>query len=419
MDYVNSTLVPGVNLTYVRQEKYKTEQLGVSFILPLNSINAAGLTLLSRVISRGTSRHATLKSLTRALEENYGCDIAVYPNKIGESLCFTFSLSSLKNRYAIRGEDIFGASLKLLSDLIFSPRLVGGFFDGNYVNREKQTLTEQIISLINNKPAYAKKRAVEIMCYGEPYAIPSYGDIETLGKFNKKSLTELYYSLINTAPVEITYAGEEALTEQRLSNCFFFKERDYILPGVSPCGGVKKVREVTEKTHAAQSTLVLCFRVGGSPAHGDYTAFTLFCELFAHSPTSRLFVNVREKLSLCYYATLSFDRLKGVMTVTTGIDAKNRKRAKAAIMRELNSLQNGDFTREEFQNALSSSLSTYKEALDDPSLASSYRMARIIQGSFVPLEEEMERLCELTAEDVAGAASNITLDTVYLLLGEE
>ena len=73
---------------------------------------------------------------------------------------------------------------------------------------------------------------------------------------------------------------------------------------------------------------MLGFRAGTAEPDGDVAAARLMNALLGGTPHSLLFRNVREKLSLCYYCASSYDRLKGILLVDSGVDGQNAGRAK-------------------------------------------------------------------------------------------
>jgi predicted Zn-dependent peptidase len=417
--YKRTSLAGGVNLTGVYSGKHKTNLLLVSFLLDLNPLNATSLNLLSKVLLRGTSSYPDLASFSRACDDNYALGLDAFTIKKGEGISLVFSLSTLKNKYALDGEDIFARGLEIFSELIFSPYLPGGTFYVDYVNREKEALKEQILSLINNKPAYAMRQAINLMCQNEAYAVPSYGDIETLEGLDNTKLTEIYNSVISTAPVEIVFCGEYDIdyVNHMLAQNLPFTQRDYSLPKVYRPEKPSKVKTFTEKADATQSNLVMGFRTGEYLTGKAYSAYTIFNEIFSQSPVSKLFMNVREKKSLCYYCSAHADRLKGVMAVTAGINASAFEKAKKEIIIQLEDMKRGKITENEFKSAITSAVSACRELDDNPAQVCSYYLSRLINGEIITPEDEIKSINSLTPDDIIQVAKEITLDTVFLLEG--
>ena len=80
------------------------------------------------------------------------------------------------------------------------------------------------------------------------------------------------------------------------------------------------------------------FRTGTATPDEGVPATRLMAALFGGTPNSKLFLNVREKLSLCYYCSASYNSMKGIMLVQSGVEVKRiwsarRKRSYASSMR--------------------------------------------------------------------------------------
>lgn len=180
-----------------------------------------------------------------------------------------------------------------------------------------------------------------------------------------------------------------------------------------------EVREIAETMDISQGKLSIGFRTGTCMYDEDYLSFSLFCTLFGSSPTSRLFLNVREKLSLCYYCSPVPDGLKGTMIVACGIDCANKEKATEAILRELEEVQNGRFTDEELDNAVRAMRNSYREAMDSPAALSSWFTVRSLAGITRSPEEYAALLSGCTREDIVRAAKRLTLDTIYFLKGKD
>ena len=419
MTHKITRLSEGVTLTAVFGEKSKSQSLLVNMTLPLNAENATNTSLLYKVMLRGSARYPSVKELCAVCEDNYSCSIDVNQSKTGEMLTLSFGLSCLKNEYAINGEDILKKGIELLGEFIFDPYFVNGEFDAKYLEREKSSLREQMLAVVNNKPRYALRRAVSLMCEGEAYSIQSGGEMAFIDGVTTASLTKFYFDLMNNAVVNIIFAGNYG--EDPLCNAvkeyLTFAPRPSSLPETKYVNRADKVRSFSEDADTEQSTLVMGFRIGGEPWKEISPALTLFSDIFSQSPISKLFMNVREKKSLCYYCTSSLDRRKGVMFVTSGIDEKKSKKVRDAVLAELDNVKNGVISNEEFESAVSSVINACKAVTDDTSQICSYYGTKILQENVVSPEEYIKEIEKVTLDDVVNVAKGITLDTVFLLKG--
>ena len=183
-------------------------------------------------------------------------------------------------------------------------------------------------------------------------------------------------------------------------------------------GNVKeKTLEITEQMPVSQGKLAIGFRTGVSVNDEDSTAMTLFNEIFGGSPVSKLFMNVREKLSLCYYCKSVPDAFKGVMFVLSGIESENRDKSLEAILKELKDVQDGKVSAEELEAAKLSILNGYKTIDDNPATLCNWYLARIICGNFLTPEDVAKKIENTTLEQVVAVSKKVKLDTVYFLKG--
>ncbi|MFQ9472743.1 MAG: insulinase family protein [Oscillospiraceae bacterium] len=82
--------------------------------------------------------------------------------------------------------------------------------------------------------------------------------------------------------------------------------------------------------------LALGFRTGGLTCwEEEYPALVMCNAIFGGTPLSKLFLNVREKLSLCYYASSMLEKMKGLVLVSSGIEFDKYQQARDEILAQL------------------------------------------------------------------------------------
>ncbi len=409
----------GVNLNIIETDKFKTNYISVNFMVKLDRETAAMNALLPRVLKRGTQSYPDMSTLSRRLEYLYATNISPKYFKRGEIQVFGLDAYVLDNSYALGGEDIMGGVLDMMDEIIFNPKLVDGLFDADYVESEKRNLIDDINAKINNKISYAISRCQEEMCRDELFSVPASGGVEDVEKITAASLYEHYKKILNCAQIEVYYVGcgNDAIAP-RLEKMFASVEHiDTASLETSVIREATDVREVVDDEPVKQGKLSLGFRTGKVLADGDYHKFSLFCEIFGNSPTSRLFVNVREKLSLCYYCRSIPEAQKGIMIVASGIENANRQKAQDEILLQLEAMKNGDFTDEDFESAKRSLNNGYREIYDTPTSLEAWYMGRGLAGLDTSPDDAAALIKAATREDVIEAAKSITLDTVYFMRG--
>ncbi len=417
------SLRPRVHLNLMAENKFKTNYICMEFRMPLAEKTASLYALIPKVLERGCEAYPDMTALTRRAEELYGTGVYAYTNKNGEGQNIAIASYPLANEYAMDGMDILSETLSLMEQLFFFPRLENGLFLTEYVESEKRNLADSIRAEINNKSRYALSRAQSETCRGEAFAVPSTGTLAQVEAITPQSLTEAYHEMLKKAKVEIWAIGkfdETALADQ-LKAIFARLPEGEAVPADTEVkrkaeGEVKNVDEVQP---AKQARLVLSFRTGRILADGDdYTAFVVFLALYGSGTTSRLFMNVREKLSLCYDCSAFADALKGLMFVQAGIDKNNREIAQKEILAQLKAVQDGDFTSEELENAKICLINRYREIGDEAGSIKAWFLGRLLAGRCDSPEQCADAVRKVTAEQVIAASRGITLDTVYFLHGE-
>ena len=148
-------------------------------------------------------------------------------------------------------------------------------------------------------------------------------------------------------------------------------------------------------------------------------AMKLMNSVFGGTPFSKLFLNVREKLSLCYYCSSGYNDRKGVLFVDSGVEHANIEKAKAEILNQLKAVQNGEFTDEEINNSRLSMINSLRGVTDGARSIAEWYFKQSYAGQSLSPEDEIERLKSVTKEDIIAAAKSLSLDTVYVLTGKE
>ena len=149
----------------------------------------------------------------------------------------------------------------------------------------------------------------------------------------------------------------------------------------------------------------------------DYAAFPLFLEVFGSSPTSKLFMNVREKMSLCYYCTALPDSSKGLMLVTAGIENENKTTAEREILVQLEDIKAGKVSDDEMNCAKASLKNSYLTIYDSPRSIESWYFHRVLHGVPISPVDFFKKVEELDVNSVSNIAKKITLDTIYFMNG--
>ncbi len=411
-------IAKGVFLSSVTDRRFKMNQISVFFISQLDAEKTSLNAILPNILTKSNGKYRTFAELNNKLSSLYSAQLSGNSGSTGDSQVLRFSITAIDNKYSLENEDITGEALDILTGCLFDPVLDGESFPEESVELEKQNQIDAINAEINDKQLYASNQLKKLLCDGEPYAFNPSGTVENVRSANGKSLYQAYKDMLETHRIEIICCGRSDFNDvkNKLISLFSEKKRGDIINCSSSFSPVKvSPAEEIEKMEVVQSKLAIGFKSENT----DKFANSVMSAVFGGTPTSKLFMNVREKLSLCYYCWSGVNPLKGIMTIKCGVESQNIEKAKEEILRQFDSMKAGDFTDEEFSAAKMSSANDYKTVNDTISGVTSWYFTRIYTGDMYTPEEALERMMKVTREDVIKAAADYKLDSVYVLTGNE
>lgn len=415
-------LAPGVRFLALPDARFKTAKLTVALYLPLREETASAQALLPYVLCRACRTYPDFSALQLRLSELYGADIVPSVLRVGEQQVLAFSAVSLQDRFALDGEPITAACAGLLRDMLFDPVLENGALRAQDVAQEQRCLEEQIQSEINEKRLYARRRCEVLTCEGEPYAVDRFGTVEGVRAVTPQSLTDTWKRVLREAQVLILYQGDGdgRTAATTLAQAFTAAGTDRLtLPAPVVKGGDGTVNTVCETMDVKQAKLVMGFRTTVAEPSAEVPAMRLLNALWGGTFSSLLFQNVREKLSLCYYCSSSFDRQKGLFLVDSGVEVAKAATAKAEILRQLQQIRDDAFTEEELENARRAIVNQFYEAEDLPGTLSAWYIGQGPADTFRSPAQAAKELEQVTRAQVVALANTVTLCCVYCLSGEE
>ena len=421
MEYSRTEIRPGVWLTHLREDKFKTACFSVSLLSQLNRETASMNALIPFVLRRGTASFPDMEALSTRMEELYGTVVEPIIRRIGEIQCSGFYASFPEDDFLPKGEGVLKDTIELTLDLLLSPVTRGGLLLPAYVESERDKLLDLISSRMNNKRSYAVLRCIEEMCCCENFAVSRYGDEESCRSINYKKLSRHYRILLQTSPIELFYCGRaslrdvKALLRDHLSTLPRGEIDTEIGTEIRMNALEEEPRSTVEEMDVAQANLVIGWRLGECMDDPDFAALYVFNDLFGGSTGSKLFLNVREKLSLCYYASSIIDIRKGLLLVSSGIQLTNLDAAKAEIFAQLDAVCRGDFSEDDLRTAKAGVISDLRSIPDSQGALESFYLSQAVAGADYSPTDLAELVNEVTAEQVIDIAKSVECDQIYLL----
>lgn len=410
----------GLRVHIIPTDKYKTNTFVFRLKAPLNEETVTERALLPYVLQSATEKLPSVIRLRQYLEELYGSSLAVDVSKKGEDHIISIYVDIANEVYLHDAPPLFEKALSMLSDIVLHPAKEGNGFLPSIVESEKRALLQRIEATYDDKMRYANERLIEEMCKVEPYRLSANGKKESVSSITNESLYQYYQKVLAEDEMDLYIIGDISENAVDLVSKYFSisarpaRERNVLLHKRN-----NEEKEVVEKQELKQSKLHIGYRTFITYKDEDYFALQLFNGLFGGFSHSKLFVNVREKNSLAYYAASRFESHKGLLFVMSGIEAKNYEKAVEIIKEQMLAMQNGDFSEEEMHQTKSVIRNQILEAIDTPRGFVEMLYHGIISDRTRPVEEWLTGIESVTKEEIVKVAKNIELDTIYFLQGTE
>lgn len=401
----------------IEDSKFTTSKISVSFVVPLTKNDASKNALLAGVLTRTTNTYPDFTLLSKKLFDLYGANLAGVIRKSGDNQILTFSISGIDDKYAFKGDNISGDMTELLCDVIFNPKLQNNSFCDDEIAQEKRQLIDRIDSEFNDKRIYANNRATEIMCENEPFGLSPLGTKDSVEKITGEELFTAWQKLLTNSRVEIFFIGAsvENSAKESLKEKFSKYNRKATSVNNIVIDEVNSLKEKTETMELSQSKMIMGFRSKVAGTDKMTMRMRVAVAMLGGTAHSKLFNNVREKLSLCYYCSARFNKSKGIMTIESGVEKENIEKAKTAILKELKDLESGNFTDFELEATKLSVCNDFKSIADAEFGLETWYFSQVLSGEIQSIEEACEMVNSVSREEIMEMASKLKLDTIYVL----
>jgi len=411
-------IADGVYFSSITDKRYKKNLISVAFSTQLSEDTATENVIVPVLLTKCNSKLPTYKAFNNKMSRLYASGIGGTAGRQYDLQTISFGAYYLDDIYALSGEKMTGIMTDILIDCLKSPVTENGVFSEKFVELEKKTVIDNIETAINDKRSYAIERAMKTICKGEPASVCSYGTVEKAKLITPDSAYKAYRRMLETMPCEIICTGCSDFdgVAEKFAAAFEKAGRHDIENTTIALSPVKtQTEEVTERLTVNQSKLVLGFK-----SHSDDdAALVLLQKIFGGTTSSKLFRNVREKMSLCYYCSAARNDLKGIMLVNSGVENENIEKTKEAVIDQLEEIKNGNFTNEDINFAEMAIKNDFKSVADSAGNVSNWYFDCIRKNDIVTPEEKLGRYLGVSKERIIAAAKSMVLDSVYVLTGNE
>ena len=313
-------LSQGITLRCCRDTRFKQGCLSFQIIRPMAASENAMNALLPSVLLRGTKAHPDLRTITHRLDELYGASVAPLVRRIGDYQTTGLYCGFMDDRFALPGDQVLAPMLSFVEELLLDSPLEGEGFLPDFVETEKRNLIATIESERNDKRAYSMNRLLKIMCRNDSFGLPRLGEVEQVAAIDPAALYAHYRKILRTSPIELFYVGSaegEAVAAMVRPLLERLERKADSLPeqtGFHPCEGADE----EEIMDVAQGKLCMGFTTPITNRTKEFPAMQVLNTIFGAGMTSKLFMNVRERMSLCYSIGSGYYGTKGILTVNAG-----------------------------------------------------------------------------------------------------
>ncbi len=411
-------LATGMRLMVAPTQKFKRTRVMVILHDQLDAERASKGALLPFIQKRGTERYPSGMDLERAAGALYDADLSGGVYKVGDRQLITYSLDMVNDQY-VDGE-LFGSGLDLLAEMLYRPVTEGDGLKEEYVEQEKRFQIGRLRALVNNKIALARHRCLEEMYQGQPFAQHELGSEEGIMAADARSLLDHHRLILNTRPMDVYIVGdvdpERAYEEVRKR---FVGDRGALstVETTRVNKGVGEPREVVQEERMNQGWLVLGLKTDIPRKDPDRYGMMFLNGVLGGFVHSKLFANVREKASLAYTASSSYDANKGLLMAIAGIDVNKYDQALEIMRKQIDDTVAGDFSDEVLEATRRGLRSQYRMRLDTADGRILFHAGGTAEGAPESIEEATAAIERIGREDIVRVGERLRLDMVFFLKG--
>lgn len=395
--------------------RFKTMRLSVNLLLPLRPETAAVYGILPGLVTRATREYPSFAALNQKLSSLYGATLSTSVRKLGAYQALCLSVSGISGRYAFGGEDMAAELSSLLFSAMFNPlKEETGLFPKEHFLQEQRQLLELKDAEYNDKVAYARQKCERLLFSGTPGAIDRYGEREEIAALSENILSQAWEDVLKQARFEIFALGDCSADVELFREKFSSVGSKLKLSAMSYSVPDSVLRE-TEEQAVSQSKLSMGFRVDAN--QDERLLFQLMSAVFGGVPSSKLFQNVREKMSLCYYCSSSYQHLTSSLFVDSGVETENLERAEQEILHQLALLQQGELDEEELLSAKLALCNSFRSVGDSLGAVENWNLGQVFEDAPFTPEEAAERIMRITTDEIVSAARRVKPAAVFALKG--
>ena len=417
MEHITKNL-GAYNLHLIKTNNFKFIIIKVYFREKIKKENITMRNFLTNMLTFSTKIANTKRNMVLKMQDLYSCSITGRNTRLGNFLNTAFTLSVLKDKYTEEGN--VEKAIKFLSDVIYNPNVKDNSFDEKSFNVIMNQSILALGSIKEDASSYSILRLYETMEEDSPLSYRACGYLEDLKKITREKLYKYYNKMIDTNDMDIFVVGDiDFETIDPLIRKYFKSKRfkktnnNFVLEEKRPRRRYKIETEINEST---QSKLALGCRTNKLTEYERKYPLTLYNIILGGSADSKLFINVREKNSLCYTISSVVNKLDNTLLIRAGINKEDLKKTLKLIEKELDNMKKGKFTETDIAKAKGMYITALDEIKESESdIIASFYMEELL--GLDNIDTRIEKMKEVTKQDIMKVAKKVKLDTVFMLEG--
>jgi predicted Zn-dependent peptidase len=341
--------------------------------------------LLEHLLFKGTKKRPSHISISEPLDRVGG----IYNAFTGEDYTGYFAKVDAKH---------FDLALDVISDIYLNSKL-----DVKEIEKEKGVIIEEINMYYDHPSSYVQSLWSKVLYGDQPAGWDIAGTKESVSGISRKQLFDYMktqYTASNTIVCIAGNVSKNAIAETK--NYFSKITEEEIIKKSEVIEKQKKPELLIKNKETDQTHFCLGVR-GYNLFHPDRFVSELLGLILGGMMSSRLFIKIREELSLAYYVrtVVSSDPDAGFLVTQAGVDNTRVEGAIAAVLKEYKNIAENKIPEKELQKAkdhFKGKMALLFEASD-------------AQASFYGAQELLEKKI-LTSEQIYGKINKTTVNDI-------
>jgi len=412
-------LKSGVNLVVLPTTQFKTLHIAVDFAAPLQTDSVSSRSLLSYLTAVSSKIYRNQQAVAQKTIDLYGAQYETDVMRFGQTHHVRYSMQLPAPVYLENTSYLLHDAFSFLREMIFNPLADGAQFDQETFEKERQSLVNELSSLMDDKRRYAVTKLRQLTYTTPEMRVLSSGVVADVAKLTASDVYDAYQDMINHDTMNIIVFGDidEMQVLSELEHWPLKQREPRQLKPFYRQPIHTSVDELSEKQpDINQAILTLGYHLNLSPDDPRRFVALVFNTLFGGSPLSKLFTNVREKESLAYSIYSRWQNDTGFITVAAGLDKAKIAQTESMIAEQIADIQNGNFSEETLAAIKTSLINDYLSQQDSPASEIELVFSRLLTQRETPVAQWVAEVSAVTPVQVAELAQQLTLQSRFILL---